>query len=72
LAAGDWDLVRRLDSPKANLTDADFERGWGTLEASTILPISASDVRAATRWRVGLVTHERIDGTQITRPFCVN
>jgi hypothetical protein len=72
LATGDWDLVRRLDSPKANLTDADFERGWGTLEASTILPISASGVGAATRWRVGLVAHERIDGTQITRPFCVN
>ena len=72
LADGDWQRVRELDTPKARLSDADFESGWGALEQSTMLPVRSSPDGSVTRWRLGLVAHELDDGARVTTAFCVN
>lgn len=72
LAFGDWPKVRTLEPGKSDYADSRFEEGWGTLQVSTLIPVWWEETAPSVfRLRMGLVAHEVVDGTSVTKVFCV-
>ena len=72
LADGDWALAAALEPDKRDHSIAEWERGYGALEASTTVPVRVSSIGSGRyEIRMGLVAHELQAGGRITIPFCV-